>query len=367
MTLYRQYRPQKFSEIVGQEHIVRTLANALEMDFLNHAYLLCGPKGTGKTSTARIFAKALTCLKRQNGKSEPCNSCDVCQEITGGRSLDLIEIDAASHRGIDEIRNLRDSVQFLPIKAKKRIFIIDEVHMLTKEAFNALLKTLEEPPNHITFIMATTEPEKVPLTILSRVQRFDFHRLNSEEIKNQVLQVAKSEKIPCAPDAAFLIAQISGGSLRDALTIFEKSASRGAVDKKIVTEVMGLVDFSTTKEFLEHLINRDQTLAMQFLHNYNEQGGDMQALATHLIDTLRKILIFGVAPESQLILLRDLSEDQLGCVKNLARNIAPTLASSLIKRLLELKPLIKVAPIPSLPLELLVIDFIGQSKNIDQI
>src|SRR3990172_1835861 len=213
--LYRKWRSQSFSELVGQEHVTRTLLNALASGRLAHAYLFCGPRGTGKTSTARILAKAINCQENA-GLGEPCNRCLMCRSITEGRCLDLIEIDAASNRGIDEIRDLRDKVNFVPNEARYKVYIIDEVHMLTPQAFNALLKTLEEPPGHTVFVLATTEAHQVPSTIISRCQRFDFRRIPLPQMTERLAHICREEGISSRPEALETLARRATGSLRDA-------------------------------------------------------------------------------------------------------------------------------------------------------
>ena len=217
---YRKWRPQRFSDVVGQEYVTQTLLNALSTGRVAHAYLLCGPRGTGKTSTGRIMAKALNCIR--NGKDEPCNECNTCLAITEGRALDLIEIDAASNRGIDEIRSLREKVNFAPNESRYKVYIIDEVHMLTDPAFNALLKTLEEPPPNTVFILATTEADKLPATVISRCQRFDFRRISLKDVAERLARLCTDEQIVAAPEVLMAVAKSAGGSLRDAENIFEQ-------------------------------------------------------------------------------------------------------------------------------------------------
>ncbi|MFN7088813.1 MAG: DNA polymerase III subunit gamma/tau, partial [Candidatus Paceibacteria bacterium] len=216
LALYRKYRPKTFGEVLNQAVVKQTLQNAIRLGKVSHAYLFAGPRGTGKTTIARLIAKSLNCQKRKPDESEPCNECKMCQEMNAGRALDLIEIDAASNRGIDEIRELRDGIKFSPVKGKYKVFIIDEAHMLTPPAFNALLKTLEEPPEHAIFILATTEPEKLPPTILSRVQRFDFRRISISDIIKKLQKDIKEEGLKAEPEALYLIASVSEGSIRDA-------------------------------------------------------------------------------------------------------------------------------------------------------
>jgi len=240
----RKYRPQTFDEIIGQEHTCRTLKNAIKSGRVSHAYLFTGSRGIGKTSTARILAKALNCQNPTN--YNPCNRCQNCIEITEGRSLDVSEIDGASNRGIDQIRDLRENVKYPPANSRYRIFIIDEVHMLTKEAFNALLKTLEEPPPHVVFIFATTEPMKVPPTILSRCQRFDFHRIPVLKIVEQLKKIANSEKVNVSDDILLLIAKKADGSLRDAESLFDQVVAFSEESPKIdeVQKLLGIIDSS---------------------------------------------------------------------------------------------------------------------------
>ncbi|MEG2213681.1 MAG: DNA polymerase III subunit gamma/tau, partial [Clostridiales bacterium] len=217
--LYRRYRPNCFQQLVGQEHIGKILRNAVAQDSFVHAYLFAGPRGTGKTSAAKIMSRAVNCLAATAG--EPCGQCAACRRALNGESMDILEIDAASNRGIDEIRDLRERVKYLPVQEKYKVYIIDEVHMLTPEAFNALLKTLEEPPAHILFILATTEPHKIPLTVLSRCQRFDFRPISEEAITNHLLHIADQEKIPLDPTAAALIARKANGGMRDAIGLLD--------------------------------------------------------------------------------------------------------------------------------------------------
>ena len=218
--LYRKWRPMIFEDVVGQEHVSETLKNSISANRISHAYLFCGTRGTGKTSTAKIFSRAVNCLNPQNG--DPCNECEVCRGIIDGSILDVYEMDAASNSGIDNIREIRDEVIYGPTEAKYKVYIIDEAHMLTDDSFNALLKTLEEPPGHVIFILATTEPHKIPATILSRCQRFDFRRIGIDDISRRINKIVKAEGINITPDAAGLVAELADGSMRDGLSILDQ-------------------------------------------------------------------------------------------------------------------------------------------------
>lgn len=253
ITLYRKYRPKDFSEIAGEGDIVRTLKNSLDNDRISHAYLFSGPRGVGKTTSARLIAKGVNCLK--NGiSSTPCNECENCREIDNGNFIDLIEIDAASNRGIDEIRELKDKINYQPSKGRKKIYIIDEVHMLTKEAFNALLKTLEEPPEHVIFILATTEPDKILPTIISRCQRYDFQPLTYGEVKEKLSEICRGENVEIDEGSLGLIYESSGGSMRDAISILERviiTYLGEKIDEDKCSKVIGVTSKSLLKEFLD--------------------------------------------------------------------------------------------------------------------
>ncbi|HAG11175.1 MAG TPA: DNA polymerase III subunit gamma/tau [Desulfotomaculum sp.] len=299
LALYRKWRPQLFEQIVGQEHITKTLQNALLAEKASHAYLFCGPRGTGKTSTAKVLAKALNC--RQRSGAEPCNVCVNCREVTTGASMDVIEIDAASHRGIDEIRELRDKIGFSPASGKYRIYIIDEVHMLTTEAFNALLKTLEEPPSHVVFILATTEPNKVPLTILSRCQRFDFHRLSSQHILGRLQEVIAETKAVAEEGVLYLIARYSEGSLRDALSIWDQVSALGGskVTLDDIHQLLGTVREDLLDKAARALGSGDTKLLLEIVNSLVEQGKDLRTFVRELMAFLRKILLQLVSPNAK--------------------------------------------------------------------
>lgn len=282
--LYRKYRPRNFYEIEGQEHIKRLLKNALEKHMVNHAYIFSGPRGTGKTTTARILAKSLNCEKNQFG--EPCNECVSCIAIDNGSHFDVIELDAASNRGIDEIRKIRDGVNFTPVMGKYKVYIIDEVHMLTKEAFNALLKTLEEPPEHVVFILATTNPEKIPPTISSRCHILEFRNISLEDTVRRLKQVSEIEGYDVSEDAIYKIAKKAAGGLRDALSLLEQIVrySGGEVNSKIVDEALGLFDEVLVEKLIDSVLSRDYKTVEKLISEVYIQRGDFETFINQLIE-----------------------------------------------------------------------------------
>ena len=366
MVFYRKYRPQKFTQVIGQEHIVQTITNALASKSFSHGYLFAGPRGSGKTTLARILAKALNCTGRKLGKDsfEPCNKCLSCKEITLGKSLDLIEIDAASNRGIDEIRDLREKIRFAPTKGTFKIYIVDEVHMLTKEAFNALLKTLEEPPKHAIFIMATTEPQKVLPTILSRVQRFDFHRAEISQIKILLKKVIEAENIKIEDEALELLSQLAFGSYRDGLSLLDQIASlRKTMASKItleqVQQVLGLAQEKSVFDFAESLSRQDRKTAFEIINRLHQQGIDLENFTIKLIEILRKIALFKMG-ESQIF---DLTREQQAKVKMLAEVFEVDSLMVMIGEFALATSQIKSAPLPQLPLEILVYEYTMQNAK----
>ena len=294
----RKYRPQTFDDLVGQAHVSRTLKNAVAQNRLAHAYLFVGPRGIGKTSTARILAKSLNCVKGPT--ITPCGVCDNCREIAGGNSLDVIEIDGASNRGIDDVRELRDNVRYAPAKGRYKIYIIDEVHMLTKEAFNALLKTLEEPPPHVKFIFATTEPDKVLPTILSRCQRFDLHRIPANLIAQHLQFISGREKITLEPPAAHVIARGAEGGLRDAESMLDQLVAfcGEKISENDVLNVFGFTSKQTVVDLMRHILRAETPEAIDLLHQQSESGKDMMRLMSDLIAYLRDLLVFKAKPDA---------------------------------------------------------------------
>jgi len=289
--LYREWRPRGFKEVVGQDHIVRTLINALRSDRMSHAYLFCGPRGTGKTSIAKILASAVNCREPREG--DPCRRCNQCREIEAGTSMDVIEIDAASNRGIDEVRDLREKVKFAPSAGKFRVFIIDEVHMLTNEAFNALLKTLEEPPGHAMFILATTEPHRVPLTILSRCQRFDFHRIGDSEMTQRIRTVAEGAGIEIEQPAVDLIVRAAEGGMRDALGILDQAAaySDNRVGVNEIHGILGTVREDLLKDVSSGLMGGKAGEVLVLVGDITDQGKDLRVFLKDLNAHLRGLML----------------------------------------------------------------------------
>ena len=292
--LYRVYRPQTFDALIGQDAISQTLLNALRQNRLAHAYLFCGPRGTGKTSTSKILAKAVNCLDPQDG--EPCNACENCRAINEDRFLDVIEIDAASNRGIDEIRGIREQVRFTPSMGKRKVYIIDEVHMLTTEAFNALLKTLEEPPAHVLFILATTDPQKVPKTVLSRTQRFDFHRIPTPVLAAHLREICDQEGIDATDEALLAIAKAAAGGMRDAISLLDQTiAFAGAsFDKQAVTAMIGGLDDEALTTLTSHLASGDTAALFGEMERLLAEGSDARALMHSILAYLRDLLLLRV-------------------------------------------------------------------------
>jgi len=311
---YRKWRPQTLAEVVGQEQVTQTLRNALAGGRVAHAYLFCGPRGTGKTSTGRILAKAVNCLT--NGKGEPCNTCQSCQATTEGRALDVIEIDAASNRGIDEIRDLREKVNYAPNQARYKVYIIDEVHMLTKEASNALLKTLEEPPPYIIFILATTEAHKVLPTILSRCQRFDFRRISQADMVSKITRICSGEGIHIEPEGLRLIAKVATGSLRDAENLLEQlTAYYGSeIELRQVQAMLGITGDWRAKELVKHIINNDISAGITTINSVNSDGLDLKQFNRELVEYLRGLLLIKTSSDEAV----DLTTEDINELKDLA-------------------------------------------------
>lgn len=298
--LYRKYRPSNFDEVVGQQPIIQTLKNAIVQNRIAHAYLFCGPRGTGKTSIAKIFAKMLNCEDESN---KPCGKCINCKMVQNGSHPDIIEIDAASNNGVDEVRNLIDKVKYAPMQGKYKVYIIDEVHMMTTGAFNALLKTIEEPPAHVVFILATTEPNKVIPTIISRCQRFDFNKVSQKDIEKRLSIVCKEEKIEIDPEAISLIAQLADGGMRDSLSILDQCiaycSSNITVDN--VREIYGVLTTSDIGKLFEHLYSHEVDALIQQIQECSDKGMDLKRLTSDFITLLKESIILDYSNNSQLV------------------------------------------------------------------
>ena len=322
LSIYRRWRPQQFRDVVGQEEIVRTLRNAVSTGAVAHAYLFAGERGIGKTSIARILARAVNCLRPEDG--EPCNQCGNCSTILAARSLDIVEIDGASNRGIDHIRRLREEVGFAPTDLKRKVYIIDEVHMLTNEAFNALLKTLEEPPPHAMFVFATTEPYKVPRTIVSRCQAFEFRQIPPAQIEEHLVHVAREDDVALSPEAVSLLAQRANGGMRDALVMLEQAISYGGpeISAEAVLDMLGLVERQTQEAFLDALRCGDRDVVVGAIERLVERGKDLEIFLSDVVHILRDRLADGSpTPDADIEIARHLLAIKGDLFRSLDRRI----------------------------------------------
>lgn len=356
--LYRQYRPQKFADLVNQDHVKQTLLNAIKLGKVGHAYLFAGPRGTGKTSMARLLAKAVNCSGNQEG--EPCGQCQNCQALVAGRMLDLIEIDAASHTGVDDIRDLIERVNLTPAVGKYKVYIIDEAHMLSKYAFNALLKTLEEPPAHAIFILATTEVNKLLPTIVSRCQYFDFHYLPWQVTVDYLKQITSQEKISITDDALEMIAENAEGSLRDALSILDQVASLNVtqINRTELEHLLGLVDIRLIEELTGAVLSQNAVRGIELINQAYFKGYDLNQLSRQWMLYLRELMMISLGNID--LVKRSESEKQI--MQQQVKQMQFNAVVNLLQRLVEANNQYKVASIPQLALEMVVLKSVSNQK-----
>ncbi|MBU3964704.1 DNA polymerase III subunit gamma/tau [Patescibacteria group bacterium] len=363
IVLYRKYRPKSFSEVVGQEHIIQTITNEIINDLLSHCYLFSGPKGSGKTTIARLLAKAINCENLQG--FEPCNKCQSCMEINSGRAIDLVEIDAASNRGIDDIRELKGGIRFSPTRLKYKVFIIDESHQLSKDAANALLKMLEEPPSFAVFILATTEAHKMIPTISSRCQRFDFHKLSASEIMKKLEAIVRKEKIKINKSALELIAMNADGAARNAEVLLDQVLSFSKVadkdDKKEITAedvkmLLGVIDVELIVKLVDLIFEKKSGEAVNFLNEIIEKGMDPLELAKAIVEYLRQTLILKISPDLESPIFLNLTQEIKEELKKQALKFQGPEIRKALKAFLEAQGKVRYSPIPQLPLELAILE-----------
>jgi DNA polymerase-3 subunit gamma/tau len=362
LALYRKYRPKSLEELVGQENNVAILKNAAKSDTLGQAYLFYGSRGTGKTSTARLLAKLLNCEKRATdpkfrAEGEPCNECTACREIDSLSSFDVVEIDAASNRGIDEIRNLKENIAAAPAGGRYKVYIIDEAHMLTGPAFNALLKTLEEPPKHAVFVLATTEFEKLPATITSRTQRFLFKKLSKTQILDKLASIAKAEEIKIDADALELIAAAAEGSLRDAESLLDQVSALGEkITLNKCEELLGRTGFQKVEHLADLITRKDIKEALMYIETIGEEGLNLVQMTKDLVHHLRKILTLHLNPGTEKLFASDLTKDELERLKGLAKDADPELLTLMIRALIRAYGEMRYSPFAMVPLEIALIE-----------
>ncbi len=356
--LYRKYRPQKFSDVIEQEHVVRTLLNALSSGSVAHAYLFCGPKGSGKTTMARLLAKAVNC--KDDKSPEPCNKCSSCKEIIEGNAVDLMEIDAASHRGIENIRELRDGIRFSPSRMKYRIFILDEAHQLTSGAANALLKILEESPSHAMFILATTEAHKMIPTIISRCQRFDFRKITVPCMVKRMKGIVKKEGVRADEDSLRIIAGAAGGSMRDGESLLSQvlsfTSEGGEIKKEDVKDLLGVVEKQVVSSFVEAVISGDAENSLSVIGDILDRGVDPEEFHENLISYLREMMILKIVSGNKSgavyeALMTTLTREEIEEMEKQVKRVSEESVREMIDIFLEAGERVKYSPIPHLPLE----------------
>ena len=356
--LYRKFRPLRFEDMVGQEDITRTIRNQIIAGRVGHAYLLNGGRGTGKTTTAKILARAVNCLNPQDG--EPCNECEICKAALSGSLTDIVEMDAASNNSVDDIRAIRDEVNFLPTLAKYRVYIIDEVHMLSTGAFNALLKTLEEPPAHVKFILATTEPQKLPATILSRCQRFDFKKISNEDISKRLQFVCDESKITITNEALKIISVLAEGAMRDALSILERCLQEGneKIDEDLVKDLVGIPKLTFVSQIMEGIIGNQVENTLQVVEEVLNQGKDLQNLLWELIKYTKDILVYQTTGKLEIY-----NEAELQKIQELAKKISKERLLQIVYELSELENEMKWSSQKTVLFEVAMIKLCYQPRN----
>lgn len=355
LALYRKYRPAGFGEVVGQEHVVRTLRNAIKREKVSHAYLFSGPRGTGKTSIARILAKAVNCLDLKDG--EPCNKCANCADINSAQFLDLVEIDAATHTQVDKMRDIIERINFSPSRGKKKVYIIDEVHMLSKGAFNALLKTLEEPPAHVLFVLATTEIHKIPATIISRCQRFDFRHLRIEEIKERLSEIAETEKVEVEDGVLEFVALSSGGGMRDSESLFGQIIALQDDNKitlKEVQDILSLPDASLALDIIKLILESRYGEAVSSIDKIAEGGYDLFELNKGIVECLRKLMLLKLSPSIKESFSSQMTSEQIKELEDISVQAHLPKIFRIIGAFVKSQASIKGAILPQLPLELAI-------------
>jgi len=350
LVLARKYRPQTFDAVVDQEHVTRTLTNAIAADRVAHAILFCGPRGTGKTTVARILAKAMNCV--QGPTPMPCDACRSCREIAASRAVDVFEIDGASNNSVDQVRELRDHLKYMPAHSAFKIYIIDEVHMLSTPAFNALLKTLEEPPEHVLFFFATTEPHKIPITILSRCQRHDFKRINLDAIADHLRFICRQEEFQISDASLALIARESGGSMRDALSLLDQitACADGPADDNLVSELLGTVDRGTVQELVAALLQRDTVRMLDIINDVHDRGHDIKRVYVEILEYLRNLTVLSSVEDPARLV--DLPAREIQSMRTLLKEFSHTHVLQVFQLLFQEETTIRYSQHPRIALEI---------------